>query len=191
MTRLDRGFKSWVERAAVGLRKELGLRGHDVLVPTRLAEYLGVRLMIPQDVPQVPKDVLDQLLRRDPSGWSAVSVVLQGDAIVIYNPKHSPGRRASDIMHELAHFILDHKPATLIVSQDGGMVMRSYDAKQEEEANCLAWGLLLPREALLDARRMKLSFRQIAEHHGVSEPLVIFRMNTTGVNRQFARRKDR
>jgi Zn-dependent peptidase ImmA (M78 family) len=144
--------------------------------------------MIPQDVPQVPPDVLDQLLRHDPSGWSAVSIVLQGDAIVIYNPKHSLGRRASDIMHELAHFILDHKPATLIVSQDGGMVMRSYDAKQEEEANCLAWGLLLPREALLDAKRMKLSVRQIAEHHGVSEPLVTFRMNTTGVNRQFARR---
>jgi len=144
--------------------------------------------MIPEDVPQVPKDVLDQLLRRDPSGWSAVSVLLQGYAIVIYNPKHSPGRQASDIMHELAHFILDHKPATLIVSQDGDMVMRSYDPKQEEEANCLAWGLLLPREALLDARRIKLSVRQIAEHHGVSEPLVTFRLNTTGVTRQFTRR---
>jgi len=159
------------------------------LEATRLAQYLGVRLMTPPEVPGVPEQVLKQLLHRDPSGWSAVSVAVEGNAIVIYNPKHSPGRQASDIMHELAHFILDHKPATLIVSQDGGMVMRSYDAKQEEEANCLAWGLLLPREALLVAKRTRLSVGEIARRYGVSEPLVRFRMNTTGVNRQFTSRK--
>src|SRR2546426_10827556 len=100
MTRLDRGFKSWVERASAGLRRELGLRSHEPIDPPHLAQYLDVRLMTPQEVSGVPQDVLDQLLHRDSSGWSAVSVVCDGDAIVIYNPRHSRGRQASDITHE-------------------------------------------------------------------------------------------
>ena len=191
MTNLDRGFKGWVERAAVSIRRELGLSGHEALEPVRLAEYLEIRLMVPDEVPGVTQEILDQLLRHDPSGWSAVSVGLDHNAIIIYNPEHSKGRQASDIMHELAHFILDHKPGTLIVSQYGDMVMRSYDAKQEEEANYLAWGLLLPREALVFARKLGLTPGQIAKRHGVSEPLVKFRMNLTGVNRQFSKARGR
>ncbi len=30
------------------------------------------------------------------------------------------------------------------MSADGSLVMRSYDQKQEEEANWLAWAILLP-----------------------------------------------
>src|SRR5262245_51071519 len=191
MTRLDRGFKSWVERAAAGLRREMRLKSHEPLNPADVAKLLDVRLITPLDVPGVPRAVLDQLLKRDPSGWSAVSVALDGVSVVIYNPKHSKGRQASDIMHELAHFILDHRPATLILSHDGNMVMRSYDAKQEEEANHLAWGLLLPRDALVNARWLNLSTEEIADHFGVSQKLVSFRMDTTGVNRQFARARTR
>ena len=191
MTRLDRGFKSWVERAATGLRREMRLKSHEPLKPSQVAEFLDVRLMTPLDVPGVPREVLDQLLRRDPSGWSAVSLTLNSTSLVIYNPKHSQGRQASDIMHELAHIILDHRPATLILSHDGNTVMRSYDAKQEEEANCLAWGLLLPRDALVNAKRLNHSTAEIADRYGVSQKLVTFRMDTTGVNRQFARVRTR
>ncbi len=65
--------------------------------------------------------------------------------IVIYNPAHSPARQASDIAHKLAHIILEHDPAKMVLSQDGTIVMRSFNEKQEEEANWLAWSLLLPR----------------------------------------------
>lgn len=163
------------------------LKSHEPLMPSQVAEFLEVRLITPLEVQGVPGDVLDQLLERDPSGWSAVSVALNGISVVIYNPRHSKGRQASDIMHELAHIILDHRPATLILSHDGNMVMRSYDAKQEEEANYLAWSLLLPRDALVNARRLKYSTAEIADRYGVSQTLVTFRMATTGVNRQFGR----
>jgi Zn-dependent peptidase ImmA (M78 family) len=87
-------------------------------------------------------------------------------------------------MHELAHLILDHRPATIIMSQDGMMVMRSYDQRQEDEANWLAWCLLLPREALLFCKRLNLSVTEIAERYGVTETLVNFRMRITGVEAQ-------
>ena len=54
---------------------------------------------------------------------------------VIYNGKNSKGRQSSDIVHELAHVILDHEPCQGILSMDGEIAMRSFDAKQEDEAN--------------------------------------------------------
>ncbi len=184
---LDRGFKAWAERTSASLRKELGLNSIEALDPKDLAECLGVNLCTPPDIPGVPREVLNQLLEKDPWGWSAVSHVSEGRALVIYNPKHSAGRQASDIIHELAHIILDHDPGKMIMSQDGTMVMRSYDRKQEEEANWLGWSILLPREALLSAMRLRLSNSQIAKKYGVTEDLVEFRLRVTGVKAQFGR----
>jgi Zn-dependent peptidase ImmA (M78 family) len=146
--------------------------------------FLGVRLLTPKQIPGLSRKVIDQLLKRDPSGWSAVGVT-QGDLThVIYNPTHSEGRQASDIMHELAHIILDHEPATIIIAYDGSLSMRSYNQTQEDEASWLAWCLLLPREALLWCKRRAISTEQIAEDYGVSETLVTFRLRVTGIEAQ-------
>jgi Zn-dependent peptidase ImmA (M78 family) len=189
---LERGFKSWAERTSINFRNDFGLRPFDPLPAARLATHLDVQLCTPKDIPGIPRDVLDQLLRRDPSGWSAVSVHRGDRGLIIYNPTHSLGRQASDIMHELAHIVLDHKPATVILSHDGALVMRSYNQKQEEEANWLAWCLLLPRDALVHCTRLGLSPSEIADEYGVSEILVNFRRRVTGVEAQYrAKRRSR
>ena len=181
---LERGFKSWAERTATSLRTELGLGSCDLLSPLALANYLEVLLWTPLDVPGLPSNALDQLLHRDPWGWSAISVVQNPTTVIIYNPRHSPGRRSSDIVHELAHLILGHEPAKLFVAHDGAFVMRSYDQKDEDEANWLAWALLLPREGLVSCKRRKLTAEEIANHFGVTETLVKFRLRMTGVEAQ-------
>lgn len=189
MASLDRGFKTWAERTALNLRRELGLKSFEPLEPLILAEYLGIEVITPSQIPGLPLNVMDQLLTHDPWGWSAVSLLLaDGDSngLVIYNPRKSKGRRASDIMHELAHFILDHQPGMIVLSADGNIAMRSYDQKQEEEANWLAWSLLLPRDALLFASRAKYTSAQIAERYGVAQNLVEFRLKITGVAAQVA-----
>lgn len=185
MYEFERGFKSWAERIALGIRGELDLAASDPLDVHRLASLLEIRLLTPEDVANLPKECLDQLLLRDPMGWSAVSVYLRQDAMVIFNPTHSLGRQASDIAHELAHYILDHKPATIIMSQDGDMAMRTYDERQEHEANWLAACLLLPRPALLLCKRQGLSKMEASERYGVSQRLFTFRMGVTGVERQW------
>ena len=187
----ERGFKSWAERTSRSLRQEVGLSLHDPLSPAALAAYLDVTLLTPRDVPGMTSAVLDQLLQDDPGGWSAVSVLQARRAIVIYNPRHSRGRQASDIVHELAHLILGHEPATVVMSQDGSFVMRSYDQVQEDEANWLAWCLLLPREELLRSKRLALSTAEIAETYGVTETLVNFRLRMTGVESQLRARRSR
>lgn len=188
MPSFDRGFKSGAEHTSLTLRREMGLDQDDPLDPAELARYLDVDLWTPKDVPGLPKDVLNQLLNQDPWGWSAVSLILDGRGLVIYNPRKSKGRKASDITHELAHFILDHEPSMIIVSHDGGIAMRTFDRKQEDEANWLAWCLLLPREALVLAKRAGLSTVAIAARFGVAEVLVTFRLKVTGVEFQIGRR---
>src|SRR5262245_17736812 len=133
MSTLERGFKSWAERLSVGIRRELELEPYAPLGPRALADYLDVVLWTPRDIPGPPPDVLKQLLERDPWGWSAATQVVDGRTVVIYNPRHSAGRWASNVAHELAHLILDHEPGKIMVSHDGSIVMRTFDAKQEAE----------------------------------------------------------
>jgi IrrE N-terminal-like domain len=186
---LDRGFKAWAERTATVIRRELQLAPTAPLPAVRLAEHLGVALWTCADVPGITPDILKQLLVTDPWGWSAVTVVVDDKVIVVYNDKKSPGRRASDIAHELAHVILNHDPATVILSESVALSMRTFDQKQEDEANCLAWALLLPRDALYMARVQRLEPGHIAEEYGVTETLVQYRLRITGIDVQLRRRR--
>jgi len=190
MPSFDRGFKSWAERTAVNIRHELGVSTFDRLDPFALAALLDVEIRTPADIPGLPSDVLDQLLVKDPWGWSAVSFIQpEGKTIIIYNPRKSAGRRSSDIGHEVAHIIQEHKPGMIMLSHDGMMAMRTFNQKQEDEADWLGWCLLLPREALIKAMREGRTTQQIAEQYGVTDRLVTFRMGVTGVHVQMRRRK--
>jgi len=192
MATFDRGFKSWAERTSGNIRRELDLSPHDPLDVFKLADYLSVTACTPRDFPGLPEDILHQLLVEDPWGWSAATLALHDErTLLIYNPRKSAGRRASDIGHELAHVLIEHKPSTIIFSHDGSFAMRTFDQKQEDEANWLAWSLLLPREALLRAQQNGLSTDQIADLYGVTSQLVEFRLRMTGVSAQLARSKGR
>lgn len=187
MPTFDRGFKAWAERTSLALRKELSVGIDEPLLPTRLASHLDILVWIPKDIPGLPQEVLRQLTDKDPWGWSAISCEVNGLNLIIYNPRKSKARQASDITHELAHIILDHRPSTLIMSDSANVSMRTFDHKQEEEADWLAWCLLLPRDGLVRAKIQKLSIQEIADLYGVSNTLVNFRLNMTGVNHQFKR----
>lgn len=184
MAVLERGFKAWSERTSTALRSEVGVGIHDRIDPSALARLLGITLWTPEEVPGLPQPALRQLLEADPDGWSAVSLVRKGQPLVIYNHMHTAGRQATDITHELAHFLLEHKPSKMILSADGGLVLRSHDAKQEAEADWLAGAILLPREAMLRCRRLGWDEPQIASHFGASKKLVAYRIQITGVKSQ-------
>lgn len=187
MATLERGFKAWAERTALAVRRQLGMPPTQPLDPFQLAKTLCVRVVNPLDYPELDDDIRAQLLERDPSGWSAVTLLVDDAAIIVFNPMHSVGRQASDVIHELAHIMLEHDPATVVFSQDGLMATRTFDQKQEDEANWLGWTMLLPRGALIAARQKRMARAQIAQEYGVSERLVRFRLQVTGVDYQMRR----
>lgn len=187
MPTFERGFKTWAERIALSFRSDLKLSDTAPLSPDTLAAYLDVRLWTPSDVAGMTPAQLDQLLNRDSAGWSAMTIKLGDSHVVISNPTHSPGRRSSDIMHELGHIIAGHEPSKMVLSPDGQIAMRTFDQRQEEEADWLRGCLLLPRPALLQIRRSRISEKQACEAYGVTTDLLNYRLNVTGVNAQLRR----
>lgn len=184
-----RGFKTWCEQIAATLRRDFKLAATDPLPPTMVAEGLNVRLIAAEDLAGVPPDVLKRLLTQHRTVWSAVTLSAGDRHLIVYNSAHSAARQSNDLMHELAHLILKHTPNMSFMDPTKGLLIRSYDKAQEDEANWLAASLLLPRAALLLHRARRTPEDNMCEHFGVSRDLLRFRINTTGVERQLARRK--
>lgn len=181
---MERGFKSRCENLALQVRSGLKLARIASLPPESLAEHLGVQLWSPQDIHCLSREALQQL-RRDKDSWSAITVAFDGVEVVIYNHQHARNRRSSDIMHELSHIILGHKPIEMMLfSKDLDIVLRDYDADAEEEATWLSGCLLLPRDALFYIRKHNMDDQTAIDTYHVSSILLRFRMNMTGIERQ-------
>lgn len=182
-----RGFKTWAENTSIALRSRLGIKDTDPLPPTIIAEHLGVRLWTPSEVPGLPVETRNYLLSAAGDEWSAVAVRVGPVDVIIVNSSHSQARRASDVMHELSHIMCRHEPAQVLLSTATGLGLRTFNVTQEAEANWLAGCLLLPRTALVRCSRMKLTKQEACAIYGVSVDLYTYRLNITGVNRQFKR----
>jgi Zn-dependent peptidase ImmA (M78 family) len=186
---LRRGFKTWCENAAGGYRRELGLDPFAALDPRLLASKLGVKIRKPSEIPGLPKASLNQLTIADRSGWSAVTICIDDRHLVVINDQDSFERQNNSLAHELSHIVLDHKAAQVFVSSSGQMLLSEYDRTQEEEANCLAAALLVPRDALLNFLGLGHDYPRIASHFAVTKDMLQMRINLTGVGKQLASRQ--
>lgn len=182
-----RGFKTWCETVAAQQRRDLNVAPTDPLDPLRVAKALGVAVAYIEQLPTIDTATREYLTQHDPDAWSAVTVGNGKRHLIVLNSAHPTTRQQNSLMHELAHLIIGHKPARLDITPDGMMVLSTYNKDNEEEANWLAAALLLPREALLSARKRGLSDEDAAAHYGCSVKLFQFRINTTGVDVQLRR----
>lgn len=182
-----RGFKSWCEQTAIQQRKNLDLGSTEPLNPLRLAESLSVGVWPVENIPGLDPDDLKTLTEDDPESWSAVTLKTDGKSLIVVNSAHSLGRQSSDVMHEVAHIIIGHAPARIDLTEDGLLVLSSYDKKQEDEATWLAGCLLLPRDALLLMRRQKIGADAIQRKYGVTSAMLQYRLRVSGVDIQMKR----
>lgn len=173
---------------ARGLRRELGLSQVDPLPPQDLAEYLAVPILSVADIPDLPPDDLHQLLVVDPGSWSAITVSAGGREAIITNTAHRGERPSTDIMHELAHLLLGHEPSTMFFVAEEDIALRGHNKDAEDEASWMAATLLLPRDVLVHIRHVGMVDTKACEFYHVSGDLLRYRMDITGVNRQFSRR---
>lgn len=188
MGEYKRGFKSWCEKMAAGLRRDLGLHPHAGLDPHRLAEHLGVVVICPKDLKTLDPEHCNQLLQDDPESWSAVTLAMPEGTLIVRNSTSSIARQNNDLMHELSHLILKHEPKDMMRSSDGHMILDNYDKAQELEADWLASALLVPRDALIAVYAKSANLADAAAHFGVSKQLITMRLQLTGINRQLVSR---
>jgi Zn-dependent peptidase ImmA (M78 family) len=182
----ERGFKSWCEKLAVEVRKELRLKPHERLDPYALARHLQIRVWNVEDVPGLTSESKDLLLGPGSSDWSAVTLVDGHKKLIILNSSHSSGRLSNDLAHELAHIILDHVPEEVAMNNADISLRPRVDMLQEQQADWLAGSLLLPRPALIHIKKTFTDLQVAAVEYCVSRRLLDYRMSVTGVRSQFS-----
>jgi hypothetical protein len=186
MTEFRRGFKTWCEKTAAGFRRDLNLTPFAALCPRELAKHLGILVWSPDEIPDFQGRFRDQLLVHDSSSWSALTLERAGQRVIVVNSSHSVPRQNSNVMHELAHVILEHEAARVDVSPQGLMLLETYDLQQEAEADWLGGALLVPREAPLIRLKQNRRLELAAAYFGVSVQLIRMRRDTTGIGRQLS-----
>jgi Zn-dependent peptidase ImmA (M78 family) len=183
-----RGFKTFCEQTAEAIRRQRRLPIWEPLEAKVIATEMQARVVTPDELPALPKDVRQRLLTKHSEVWSAITISAV-PPVIVYNPMHSPARQNSDLMHELAHLLLEHVPSQVYIDPKTRVALRHHDKEQEEQANWLAACLLLPRAALLRIKQVNLSDSDVCARYVVSLDMLRFRMGTSGVNLQYQRRQ--
>jgi hypothetical protein len=97
---LRRGFKTEANWYAASLREELKIAVHLPLCPRRLADHLGFPVVPLSDYAKDEPEAVGYL--RSKAGqkdFSAVTVAVGQERIIIYNDAHDPKRQAANIIH--------------------------------------------------------------------------------------------
>jgi Zn-dependent peptidase ImmA (M78 family) len=177
---LRRGFKTEANEVAREVRAELGLLPTAPLDPWALARHLEIPVLPLSHFADDAREAVRHFHQVERGAFSALTVFNGCHRLIVYNDAHSRGRRASDLAHELAHALLQHRPGPAL--DDRGC--RFWDKAQEDEATWLAAALLVSEEAALLTARDRKPLREAAAEYGVSESMMSFRLNVTAALRR-------
>ena len=177
-----RGFKTEANELTVEVRGELGLSLYQALDPFVLAEFLEIPIVGLSDfVREAP--AIRHLLDVEPEVFSAVTVFAGSQRTIVHNDAHAPSRQRSNLTHELAHGLLLHPPTPAL--DDTGC--RHWNQQIEDEASWLAGALLVPETAAMAIARGRWTQAGAAQHFGVSQAMIRFRLNSTGAIKRVTR----
>jgi len=175
-----RGFKAKAEKLSVDFREKLKLKPWEPLCAYKLAEYLNISLYPVTEFLNEDADIKTLKLGE----WSALTMITQAkNRIIINNPFNSPQRQQSDLMHELAHIICNHKRDHEKYDFNIPFGMHEYDEIQENEAIFLGGALQLSKACLFWSLKRDLTFDEIANTFNSSRDMVNYRMNVTGIGK--------
>lgn len=185
------GFKANAERISHAERAAFNLDPLGLLDAFIFLKSKNIIVWKIEDVPGISRASLKQLTINEPNFWSGMTIRENGRIAVILNSQHSITRQMNTLMHEWAHIKLDHKPSRVDLSEDGLLLLSDYPKEYEEEADWLAGAMLAPRDGLYELRKSGLPPDKLAEHFGVSNALINWRLRMTGIERQLFHRARR
>jgi Zn-dependent peptidase ImmA (M78 family) len=151
----------------------------------RLAQHLDIKVKTTAQFPGLEAE--DRMLLEADDSWSAVTLEVKGKKLVILKDSNSPGRKSSDLTHELAHQLLGHQATGVGVSMAGHLLVHAFSREEEDQANWLSGCLLLPRTALIHIRKKFVEDVAAARAYTVSVAMLKYRLGVTGVNHQLRR----
>lgn len=177
---LRRGFKSEANQIAREIRSEMGLKYWEPLNPFTLSEYLEIMIMPISTIDELAPNAVKHFSNKGKYEFSAATIFMGTERFIVHNDIHSLGRQSSNIAHELAHGLLLH-PSTPALDIHG---CRNWDKCIEMEADWLGGALLITDEAALKIVRDGISITEAAKLYGVTEKMMLFRLNVTGARKR-------
>lgn len=172
--KLSTEFRQKCEGIATEQRSLFKLRAFDPLPADMLAAQMNAKIVTPEQIPSLDPCIVEVLLNSEQ--WSA-GIINQNPLWIINNPRHTPARRESNLMHEFGHLLLRHK----IVHFDPNTGLPLRRQNDEDEATYLGGCIQIPRRGLLWAVQRQMTQAEIAAYFHASEEMVRFRSNVTGV----------
>lgn len=164
-----------IENLSASVRKRIGLDQITPLDPNLLLSDLEAELFHLQDL-IADENALRRARNIQFDGAASVHPETERPVILL-NCGKPVRRRMATLMEELGHLLLQHRPSRIAPDPELGIIRRSYDRAQEQEAYDLGSALLLPKERIQrDVKTLQLSCSAIAAEHKCSDDLVIYRI---------------
>jgi Zn-dependent peptidase ImmA (M78 family) len=185
--KFKRGFKSWAEKKSQELRKSLSLSIYSELDSKRLAQFLSIKVLPLDEIPQIPKAIVEMLSREKEFAFSGCFLInKKGEKIIIYNHKHSIARIQSTVMHEIAHFICGHHEENQNKNKCNiPLLAREYNESHENEANWLGGCLCFPQCAVYANLKHNKTMSQICNQYMISQDMFNYRVSVTGARKRY------
>src|SRR2546422_7763716 len=107
---MEKAYEEWIERKGLWIRRLAGESPDTSLDMRAVAQRLGLRVVIPSEIPGLAQNVVSHLLDRGGAEWSGggASRPEKGSVIVI-EPGYSAAPNASTIPAAAFHHKLNHK----------------------------------------------------------------------------------
>jgi transcriptional regulator with XRE-family HTH domain len=181
--------KEDLERIAQGFREELGLADDEPL-DSLVLDVEDVHIVRLTQTNCLDAPTVKRLSTQACGEWSAMSVPLdenQGRWAILLNDCHTLERQRVTLLEEIWHILQGHKLTK--IAKIAGSYGRTFESAEEHDAYYLGSATLLPRSAMIDAVRNKLSSEEIAKRFGTSPELVDYRLKRLGLWRDHVGKK--
>lgn len=183
-----RAFLRRLEEEAIALRHRAGVPPLGPLDPRAVQAQLGCTIVTPAAVEAMSDDERARVRKVTPREWSGTGLPMpDGHLYVVLNPDQTVERAAASAMEEVAHQHHGHEP-TRITTLPNGVVKRSFNPRNEQEAYWTAAAALLPMLAVGRAIWRGQTAVDLADEYGVSIELAEFRIKILGLWSHYTRR---
>jgi hypothetical protein len=182
--KLRHGFKAHAKRTANELREEHGYSRIARIDAIELAEAMNITVAPLSSFPECVTTL--HLTNNDPTSFSAATLRLEEQTMIVHHDGHTIERQMSNVGHEIGHVVLAHEDSPPF-SLNG---CRDIYADIENEAAYFGSVLLVPDEAVLTLARKGRTIAESAEILGVSVQMMQWRFNDSGAARRLRRARN-
>jgi hypothetical protein len=168
-----------IEQRAIRFRDEVGVSDNEELPLNVAARAIpGCEIKGHRHIPGIPYEEVVRLRTEGYRSFSALAARIEGIVHIVYNDEHHPREVRVNVMEEIFHVLLGHRPDIVtLVPRDGRH--RTYDSSKEAEAEAYAKAALVPYPALFAMLAQQTHIERIAEHFAVPIEVVQERIGAT------------